>query len=262
MAKVAFIGLGVMGYPMAGHLKARGGHEVTVYNRTRSRAEAWARDGWLVTFGIRPHAPATGYGYLERGASLGKRAGLQAFEVRRFVEKPDLEKARRFLREGTHDWNSGMFAWTTATILEELGRRLPRLHERLNEIVAADFDPAQVASIFPAMESISIDYGVMERADRVACVPCDPGWSDVGSWPSLHELKREQPDPFEELRVVRESSGCFVQAPAGKLTALIGVDDLVVVDTGDVLLVCPRDRCEEIKELVRVVGEKGLDRYL
>lgn len=218
-----------------------------------------AADGWLVTFGIRPSFPATGYGYIERGEPLGDSWGRPGFRVACFTEKPDLERARSFVASGRYDWNSGIFAWTVERVLEELRRHMPDLYDGLEAWLESHEDAARAAEIFAALPSISIDYGVMEKADRVATVPCDPGWSDVGSWKALADVETPDEDGnvANGLVVSVDSKDCILHTSGGKMVALVGVSDLVVVETPDALLVCRRERAEEVRRVVAELERRG-----
>ena len=215
-------------------------------------AERLAHQEWLVTFGIVPDRAATGYGYIERGEFLEKTGGLSAFRVGRFVEKPDLEVAQGYLESGRHFWNSGMFVWQASTILKEIDRSLPRLSTALNTIASDWEDVESARRAFRELDPISIDYGVLERSSRVATVPCDFGWSDVGDWRSVREQLARDPDGNASNTpiAVLDARDCLAYSREGKLIALIGVENLVVVETPDALLICSGDRTQDVKSLV------------
>ncbi len=238
--------------------------DVDELHQLLASAETLARDGWLVTFGIRPTFAATGYGYLERGESLGRFGGKEAFRVRRFLEKPDAGKARKLLESGGFDWNSGIFVWKVSRILEEIERSMPDLHEALTEISRDPDDVQRGRRAFERLGPVSVDYGVMEKAERVASFPADLGWSDVGSWPALAELlpKDEQGNVANSFLVGLDSRDCMVHASSGKLVALVGVEDLIVVETPDALLICPRERSEEVQKVVAELHARKLEEYL
>lgn len=219
----------------------------------------------LVTLGIVPDRPATGYGYIEQGASLGRVLAAEAFEVARFVEKPDAARATQFLKAGNYLWNSGMFVWRAADLLDELEQNLPELGRGLRDYAAAA-TPARdeiAARIFASAPSISIDYAVMEKSRRVACIPADIEWDDIGTFRSLAMVNPDASGGSSTARemVLVESSGNLVHAP-GKTVALIGVDDLVVVDTGDALLITRRDRAEDVKKVVDELAKRKRDDIL
>lgn len=217
------------------------------------RAVAAARQGRIVTFGMRPTAPETGYGYIEAGDELPGLAGAHA--VARFLEKPDAATAAAFVAGGRHLWNSGMFVFTAGALIAEMGRHAPEVLAAIRAAVAqrvedADFirlDPAA----FAACPSISIDYAVAERTDRAAVVPADIGWSDVGSWAALWELGAKDPHGNVAVgtAVLEDSHDCLVHTQ-GMVTALIGLRDVIVVVTPDAVLAMHRDRAQDVKKVV------------
>ncbi|MDD5307283.1 MAG: mannose-1-phosphate guanylyltransferase [Deltaproteobacteria bacterium] len=227
--------------------------------RSRVRiAVAAARKGALVTFGVTPDRPETGFGYIEAGdeASPGVRA------VSRFVEKPDLPTAERYLASGRFLWNSGMFFFGARRILDEIRASMPSLAAGLDAIakVAGTAQEAEVVSrLYPTLEAVSVDYGVMEKAHGILVVPVSFGWSDLGSWGAAYDRsqKDEAGNALQAGAVVVGSEGCLARAPAGKLVALVGVRDLVVVDTGDALLVCRRERSQDVKAVVDALKARG-----
>jgi len=230
--------------------------DVAAFHAAVTQAAAAAREGLLVTFGIRPTEPATGYGYIEAGEPI---AG-EVFRVRRFVEKPSLEKARGFLAQGGFYWNSGMFVFRAARYLEELGRARPEILAA----VRAAMDKAVPdlgfqrldAQAFAASPADSVDYAVMERTGAGAMVRADMRWSDVGSWSALWEVGEK--DGAENVArgdvELRDAAGCYVHAERRHVQVL-GARDLVVVETDDAILVAARDRAQDVKEVV-----EGLDR--
>ncbi|MFQ5737795.1 MAG: mannose-1-phosphate guanylyltransferase [Acidobacteriota bacterium] len=227
-------------------------------------AEELARQEWLVTFGIQPSFPATGYGYLERGEPLGRVGGLAAYQVARFVEKPDIETARALAGSGRHEWNSGMFAWRVETILEEIKALMPELHAALCEVDSHWGEESYSRQAFADLKAISIDTGVMEKASRVAVIPARLGWDDVGTWKALRQvLARDDRDNVSNSRYIGiDSRGCVLHATQGKLIALVGVDNLVVVETPGAMLISDRDRVEEVREVVKELKKQGLGEYL
>jgi mannose-1-phosphate guanylyltransferase len=221
-------------------------------------AVAAARKGAMVTFGVKPTHPETGFGYIEMKDD--EADGVRS--VVRFVEKPDMETAKGYLAAGNFSWNSGMFFFTAAKILEEIGAQMPDLKKGLDEIgaaLAAGNENHVLQEVFPTLPSESIDYGIMEGASGIRCVPVDFGWSDLGSWAAAYEMsKRDEADCTHEGDVIAvDTKGCLTRAPKGKLVALVGVENLVVVDTGDCLLVCPRDRSQDVKKIVTTLKERS-----
>ena len=219
-------------------------------------AQNVAEDGYLVTLGITPTFPSTGYGYINRGERLGERGGFPYFRVRRFTEKPDGETARRFLEEGTYAWNSGMFVWRASRILEEMNGLMPDLHETLHRLQAAltggDYDEV-LANLWPKVEKETIDYGVMERAERVAVIPVEMGWSDVGSWDAVQELLAadEQNNVSRGDHIAVETTDTMVFSRSEHLIATVGVEHLIVVDTPDAVLITTPERAEQVREVVQ-----------
>lgn len=224
-------------------------------------AEQAARQGYLVTLGIRPTGPATGYGYIEQGQCLGNAGDLMHFCVNRFVEKPDLENAIRMFQSGQYSWNSGMFIWQVHRILEEFERQMPAFFAQLMEIGTTLGTPdyhATIQRIWPQVAKQTIDYGVMEGARDVAVIPVEMGWSDIGSWSSLIGLL---PADEQGNSVVGPHLGIDTQRTLvfgeKRLIATIGVQDLVIVDTEDALLVCSKTEEQRVKELVKQLKAIG-----
>ena len=220
-----------------------------------------AGEGALVTVGIEPTRPETGYGYLEVGEAL--ESGVH--RARRFVEKPNRQRAEQFLAAGDFLWNSGMFFFRADSILGAIDAHLPGLAAALGEFdeaAARGEEATLVASRYAELPAVSIDHGVMEKADEVLVVPGSFGWSDLGSWTTAWELadKDEDDNALLAEAVAVDASGCYVSAPEGKLVALVGVQDLVVVDTPDALLVVPRERAQEVRAVVARLKAEGDER--
>ncbi|WP_131111349.1 mannose-1-phosphate guanylyltransferase/mannose-6-phosphate isomerase [Sulfuricystis thermophila] len=223
----------------------------TAFAAAVDTARQLAQQGWLVTFGIRPTAPETGFGYIEAGTPLG--AG---FKVARFVEKPSLEKAQTYLAAGNFSWNAGMFCFTAATMLDALRAHAPDLLDAVEQTLAAtDFAklPAVLsAEHFKLAPDVSIDYAVMEKSGRVAVVPAAFDWSDIGSWNALAELT--PPDGCGNRvageAVLVDAKNCYLQGE-DRVVAAVGVDNLLIVDTADALLVADRDRAQDVKAVVQ-----------
>ncbi len=213
-----------------------------------------AERGSLVTFGVKPDRPETGFGYIEMSEEVSP--GVR--RVKRFVEKPDLETAKQYVAAGNFAWNSGMFFFTADCILEEIARQMPDLKGGLDDIdaaIGAGNEEAVVKRLYPELPSQSIDYGIMEGAGDIKCVPADFGWSDLGSWAAAYDLsnKDESGNAVEADVIAVDARACLVRAPKDKLVAIVGVSDLVVVDTGDSLLVCHRDRTQSVKKVVETL---------
>lgn len=211
----------------------------------------------VIDIGVPPDRPETGYGYIELGDELERRGELSAHRVKRFVEKPDLAQAEIYLRSGNYIWNSGMFVWRTSQYLEALREHLPRTYAELQAAVAAD-DPEALAAAYDRIEDISVDYAIMEKTSDVVAVPVDFGWRDIGDWAALYDLMEhdENGNAFAGRHVDIDTRNSLVFAP-GKLVATIGIEDLVVVDSGGVLLVMPRSRAQEVKTLLSHLQDRN-----
>ena len=232
--------------------------DVRAFRSTLLEALAWAAaESVAVTIGIQPTGPETGYGYVH----VGRRLTGRTARVRAFVEKPSRARARQFLASGAYLWNSGMFAWQTATIVALLEQHLPSVMDRLRQAltVRGSERRAALARAYARVPSISIDYGIMEHAADVLVVRAAFGWSDVGSWSALAALDRRQGRGSTVVPVDAERSVVFGN---GRLVALVGVDDLIVVDTPDALLVCHRDRTQDVRRVVDELQRRGLEDYL
>lgn len=224
-------------------------------------AAAAARTGRIVTFGVRPTSPHTGFGYIEMGDALAEVPGVQA--VARFTEKPDLATAERLSADGKHVWNSGMFVATAGMLVKELQEHAPAVLAASRAALAAsrrDLDFIRLgAEAFREAPAISIDYAVMERTRHAAVVPADLGWSDVGSWDALWETSAKDAagnvlqGPVESV----DSSGCYVRSE-GMLTAVLGLKDVVLVVTDDAVLAMPRARSQDVKQVVERLKARGL----
>jgi mannose-1-phosphate guanylyltransferase len=217
--------------------------------------------GDLLTFGVVPDRPETGYGYIHLGSQVSQFDGLKAHRVERFVEKPDIKTARSYLSMGNYLWNSGMFIWKVSSIIEAFQRYLPvvcRAMEKLIPVLNTKDESRALSEIYGSLPDISIDYGIMERADNVLVIPVDFGWNDVGSWTSLQDVWKtdEEGNAVKGKILSLNARGCVVSSPQ-KLTALVGVEDLIVVDTPDAILVCRKDKAQDIKQLQELLKKHG-----
>jgi mannose-1-phosphate guanylyltransferase len=215
----------------------------------------------LVTIGIQPTHPETGYGYIRASEDRLQVDGRAVFRVAQFVEKPSRHTAEQFLAEGTYVWNSGMFVWRADSIWQEISRHLPQLTHDLEPVaerMSADTMENVLNDVYPRLPSVSIDVGVMERAQDVWVVPADIGWSDVGSWRALGELLDADAHGNVVIGEQRgiDTAGCFIHSPS-KLVATIGLNDLVVIETNDVLLICPKERDQDVRKLVELLEREG-----
>jgi mannose-1-phosphate guanylyltransferase len=239
--------------------------DVDSFAQTIIAAARVARDHAIITLGIKPNRPETGYGYIHVGDAQGESQGLPYFKVRRFVEKPNYETALGYLSSGDYLWNSGIFIFTPSTILDEIKSCIPALYDGLAEIertIDAPHYDAVLDRVYPALESISIDYGVMERTARPIYVfKADFGWSDVGSWQALYELRRSEYDERENLllgdAMAIDSNRNLVFSGTDRKIALLGVDDLVVVDTPDAVMVARLDRSQDVKRFPDLLKNDG-----
>lgn len=231
-----------------------------------AQARELASQGYLVTFGLRPHCAETGFGYIEQGEALP--AG--GFRVERFVEKPDKTRAEAFLADGRHLWNAGMFCLPVDVLLAEFAALAPDVLEAVRNCLEhtplsehphyrqADLD----AESFAAVPDISIDYAVMERSSKVAVVPCELGWSDIGSWQAMSELT---PADADDNRIIGETvlhdvKGCYIEARS-RLIGALGVENLIIVDTPDALLIAAADRSQDVRILTRELQRRDHDAF-
>lgn len=224
-------------------------------------AEIVSSDGGLLTFGIQPTRAETGYGYLKLGAQHRTVDSWSVHHLVRFVEKPDAATARGYLQDGSYLWNSGMFVWRADEFLREVRRQLPKLADGLDRIAGAlqqsDVEAA-LGEIYPTLARTSVDYGVMEGAERCWTMPVDFPWSDVGAWPALVELlPRDDRDNATRGRVVALGADRNLAISDGPVVALAGVRDLVVVATGDAVLVVAADEAQCVREIVAELEARG-----
>jgi mannose-1-phosphate guanylyltransferase len=237
------------------------------FRDTIRKARSVAQSDKLVTLGIAPTRPETGYGYIEAESD----SGGAAVAVRRFVEKPSLERALEFLATGRFYWNSGMFVWGACTILDEIARFMPELSGALAKLTfeqdlweLSDLKP-QIAEIYAGIKGESIDFGVMEKAQDVQVIAASFGWSDVGSWSALPEVMEADDDGHVVINaqgsVSVDADGCLAYG-GGKLVAFVGVQDLIVVDTTDALLVCAKSAAQDVKKVVEELERRGKAEYL
>jgi mannose-1-phosphate guanylyltransferase/mannose-6-phosphate isomerase len=263
-----------------------------------------AASGKLVTFGIQPTRPDTGFGYIKIKGLRTEEAGLRTegrglsekaassptqssahspqhclsqssvldpqscvYEVERFTEKPDHVTAERFLKEGNYYWNSGMFVWRASVILAEIQQHLPAVYRAIQTIVAESraagtFQQA-VEKHFAAMPSISIDYGVLEKSDRVSLIPCDIGWNDVGSWQAVHEISAqdENGNALQGNVIAVDCKNSLIRAEK-RLVAAIGVEDLCVIETADAVLISKSDQTQRVREVVDILDQRGATEHV
>lgn len=228
--------------------------DVPAFHAAIERALPIVREGWLVTFGIQPSAPETGYGYI----AVDEPIAPGVHRVRRFVEKPPRDRAEAMLAEGGHFWNGGIFLFRADMYLAALGQHAPDMLVATQQAMSrARHEGSRIhpdADAFAASPAESIDYAVMEKADRVACVPVDMGWSDVGSWDALHELSDcdGHGNSCKGDVVMVDSVDCLVRSDGVRI-AMVGVSDLIVVASGNDVLVLPRGRSQDVKKLLEAM---------
>lgn len=230
----------------------------------KEAARVAGRYGMPVTMGVMPKEPHTGFGYLEKGARFGHVGPFAVYRLMRFHEKPSLVKARRFLKSGRFLWNCGIFVWRADRLLEAARRYQPKIWRLALKIAKAGGGQTALGRFFPLMPSISIDYGLMEKMrGKILTIPADPHWSDLGGWLSVAALLPKDDDSNAVLgkAVILEGSGNLVQAN-DRLVALIGMKDLVVVDTKDALLICPKQKTESIRRIVKELDRRKWHTYL
>jgi mannose-1-phosphate guanylyltransferase len=221
----------------------------------------------LITFGIPPAFPATGYGYIHRGALLAERQGVSVFRVAGFREKPALEMAQQFVSTGEYYWNSGIFVWKVATVLAALKQQKPALHDAVQRIAEAWDSPQRQEVLrreYESIERISIDYAVMEHAPEVLVVQAPYKWDDVGSWLAVERMHPQdaQGNTVLGTHIGLKTSNCVVAGEPGRMIATIGVSDLIIIQDGDCTLVADRRDEGTVKQLVEELKKRGLERYL
>ena len=213
------------------------------FKRTLKKAIGAAKNNLLVTIGIKPTAASTGYGYIKVG---GRKNGYMIVE--KFLEKPDLNKAKKYFKDKKFFWNSGMFIWKAEVFLEEVRKYLPKLHAHLQRINSVDDLPR----IWPQIEAISVDYGIMEHSGRIGLIPADFYWTDLGSWDALAEIfpKDKKGNIVSSDTLNLGSKGTCVFSRGNRLISTVGLKDIVIADTPDALLVCDRNKTQDVKQLV------------
>ena len=232
------------------------------FRRVLDAAGKIAQRGHLVTLGVTPDTPATGYGYIERGEVVESVENFLAYRVLAFREKPSAAAAERFLADGRHSWNSGMFIWRVDRFLAELARTMPEFYEQLEEVDRVLGAPEEVdtlAEVWPQVASQTVDYGVMEKARDVVVIQIDIGWSDIGSWASLLDILPGDADGNVSLHAEHlnvDSRNVLVHG-RGRIVATVGLEDVIIVDTEDVVLVCRKDQAEAVKRAVDRLKAKG-----
>lgn len=245
--------------------------DISRFQSVMQAALTAADQGWLVTLGIPPTFPATGYGYIQRGESLGNFNGQIIHRIQRFKEKPDLETAQSMCASGGYDWNSGMFFWRVDRILVEFARWMPDLSTILAQLTVAWGSPEynqRLHELWPTIQPQTIDYGIMERAEQTAVVPAQGiGWNDVGSWESLFEALPGDAhgniilSTANHLELEDQNSLIYANTP-DRLVVTVGLENMIVVDTPQALLVCPRHDAQKVRQVITLLKQNGMERYL
>jgi mannose-1-phosphate guanylyltransferase len=231
-----------------------------------STAERVAQEGYLVTLGIKPSFPSTGYGYILQGDALPFPSDFKVFKAQRFVEKPDPETAEQMVESGDYSWNSGMFIWQVSRVLEEFEKQMPHFYQKLlrvDDALEAGHYEQTLSQVWPTIDKETIDYGVMEGAERVAVIPVTMGWSDVGSWASVFDVL---PADEDGNRIIGRHLGLDTHdtliVGEKRLIATIGLEGLVIIDTDDALLVCTREREQDVRAIVNQLASEGKEELL
>jgi mannose-1-phosphate guanylyltransferase len=231
------------------------------FRRTLAAAiEAAAVGEYLVTTGIEPRFPATGYGYIQRGEEVGQVQGFPLHRVVRFVEKPNLETAREYVRSGNYLWNPGVFVWKNSTLLDAFREHQTAIYHTLTSVPIDRID-----QVYPNAPRATIDVGIMEPARNVATIPAQFGWNDIGSWAELWELSSQDSDGNVAQgagRVITADSSRNMVFAERRTVSLVGVDDLIVVETEDAIFVCPRERAQDVKLIVQRLQAEGASALL
>jgi len=234
-----------------------------IFSKVLKRAEKLALKGYLTTIGIIPGRPETGYGYIKRGTALNKTKDSECFTVERFIEKPDKKQAEEYSNSGNYFWNSGIFVWRVSDILQEIKRQIPDLFQgliRIEKSIGKKNENEVVRSVYRSLKSLSIDYGIMEKASRVAVVPADMGWSDVGSWSALDDISnKDKTGNIMTGNVIDIGSKDSIIYAGKRLIATIGLENTVVVDTPDATLICNKDKTQDVRKVVDELKKKGAE---
>jgi mannose-1-phosphate guanylyltransferase len=240
-------------------------HHITdpdAFRRAVMVAMEVAKQDYLVTVGIEPRAPVTGYGYIRQGESILERDGLHAYQVEQFKEKPDLATATRYVESGEYFWNASIFVWRAQALLDAMRQYTPDVFELLMAI-AEDWDSSTRSDtldrLWPRLRDVTIDHGIMEHSDRVAVVPIECGWTDLGDWDSLGDVLATSPGEniFLGGRHIAEDTVGTLVFGNNRLVATLGVENLVIVDTDDIVLVCERSRSQDVRRIVERLRGSG-----
>lgn len=234
------------------------------YKRILSLAYATAdATDRIVTIGLWPTSPATGYGYIRFSENPISADSSEVFMLKRFVEKPELLRAQEYVRSGKYLWNSGMFIWKASVIIKEFEKHMPELYAKLYSIydqLCTPQEASAIAQVYPTLESTSIDYGIMEKTSDVCVIPAEFGWNDVGSWDSMSEVFPTDDDGNvvrAKESLLLDTSNTIISSDSGRMITTVGVENLIIVDTGDALMVCARSCAQDVKKLVEELKKQG-----
>lgn len=222
-----------------------------------------AKKGHLITLGIKPTHPSTGYGYIKQGNLIDEIKDFQIFNVDRFTEKPDAETAQKMLETQAYSWNSGMFVWRVDTLMQEFRKQMPVLYTQLMDLAQTSEYTKTLNKIWPKISKETIDYGIMENAENVVVIPVEIGWSDIGSWSTFAELLTidENNNSFKGNILSIDTNNTLVLSDK-RLITIIGLKNMVIVDTDDALLICPKNRSQEVRDIVSKLENEGKQQYL
>ncbi|KGE17705.1 mannose-1-phosphate guanylyltransferase [Paenibacillus wynnii] len=220
----------------------------------------------IVTIGITPIFPSTGYGYIAYDKDPISIHPVAIYDVAEFVEKPTFKKAQGYLASGNYLWNSGIFIWKTSVIIDNFKRYLPRLYKTMlpiSDALGTDQEDAVINQIYPTLQSISIDYGILERSDEVVVLSGQFGWNDIGSWDALGAIfpPDESGNIIKANHIGIDTRNSIIYGN-GRLITTIGVDGFIIADTEDALLICPKDNAQAVKDIVDILKEKGMKEYI
>jgi mannose-1-phosphate guanylyltransferase len=241
--------------------------DTSAFRQTLQDAQQAAQAGFLVTLGITPTFASTGYGYIQKGEALAAGTGQPVYRVSKFLEKPDAQEAARMVASGEYAWNSGMFIWRASRLLEELQRQMPAFYSQLREVQQTLGNPQKysdtISRIWPQVAVQTIDYGVMEGARDVAMIPAQMGWTDIGSWSSFYELFPHDPagNVFTGPHEAIETRNSLVIGNR-RLIATIGMENVVIVDTDDALLVCSKEREQDVRQIVKQLERTARNEWI
>ena len=221
---------------------------------------------YLFTLGVTPTRAETGYGYIRRGSLLEPVRQVDIYTVNAFTEKPDITRAQEYVKSGQYLWNSNMFVWKAATVLDLFARYEPEMYQILERIgcsVGSGREREVIAEAYPELKAVAIDNAIIERAEKVATIEADIEWGDIGTWAALTDVlpTDEEGNLFSAQVVALDSRDATVYAPSDKVVALIGMEDVVVVDTEDALLICKKDEAQRVRDVLEALEKSGEDRY-